>query len=196
MNNKVYALCALLLCISLKSLGQNTPARKRISWGYLLKSNVNFFTTTDRITDFKTDIGWGLGTIVSAKLNNTIAVSLEPTLNFENHTLIRSTANAEVKLKGLNTVIPLKLNIELFKDLSLASGIEYLVLQSKQKEEIKLARNNFLASMGVNYAIKFRYFTVVPEISYRIGLNNAVEKSELSSLSARRSSVSFGVKVM
>lgn len=196
MNNKVYVLCVLLLCVSLKSLGQNTPARKRFSWGYLLKSNVNFFTTSDPTTDFKTDIGWGLGSIVSTNLNNTVAISLEPTINFENHTLIRTATNADLKLKGFNTIIPLRLNVKLVKYLSLVTGAEYLVAQSEQKEEIKLARNNFLASMGVNYAFKFRYFTAVPEISYRIGLNNAVEKSDLSSLRVRRSSVSFGVKVM
>ena len=196
MKNKVTALCALFLCIGINGFGQNQPTPNRIRLGYLVTSNINFFSTENSTTDFKTDIGWGLGAVCALNLNQSLTLSLAPTLNFESHTSVDKATNASFRLKDLNSVIPLKLDIKLFKDLVLANGIEYLVVQSKQKEEIKLVRDNFLATVGAGYAFKFKYFTAVPEVSYRIGLNNAIEKSALSSGEIKRRAVSIGVKIM
>ncbi|WP_461788749.1 hypothetical protein [Pedobacter sp.] len=196
MNKTLAALCVLLLCIGFKSFSQNQPTPNRIRLGYLVTSNINFFSTENSTTDFKTDIGWGLGVVSVLNLNQSLTLSLAPTLNFESHTLVDKATNATLQLKDQNLTIPLKLDIKLFKNFSLINGIEYLMVQSKQKEEIKLIRDNFLVSVGVAYALKFKYFTAVPEVSYRIGLNNAIEESALNSYEVRRRAVSIGVKIM
>ena len=136
MKNKVKPLCVLLLCIGINGFGQNQPTPNRIRLGYLVTSNINFFSTEDSTTDFKTDIGWGLGAVCALNLNQSLTLSLAPTLNFESHTSVDKAANASFRLKDLNSVIPLKLDIKLFKDLVLANGIEYLVVQSKQKDDV------------------------------------------------------------
>lgn len=196
MKNKVTALCVLFLCIGISSFSQNQPKSNQIRLGYLVTSNINFFSTENSTTDFKTDIGWGLGAVCALNLNQSLTLSLAPTLNFESHTLVDKATNATLQLKDQNTFIPLKLDIRLFKNFSLINSIEYLMVQSKQKEEIKLVRDNFLATVGAGYAFKFKYFTAVPEVSYRIGLNNAIEKSALSSGEIKRRAVSIGVKIM
>lgn len=96
----------------------------------------------------------------------------------------------------MNIAVPLKLKIRLYKELSLITGAEYLHVINKQKEELKLQNNNYLGLVGAGYAIKFKHFTGVPEISYRLGLNNALSTSPLHNYNLKRSAVTFGIKIM
>lgn len=189
---------ALLICLSvtLNSFAQNTSKDEKNRWGFLLKSNFNFFHMNKSAVDAKSDLGWGLGNFYAINFSKSASVDIEAHVNVEKHTLTDKANNFSLKLKDVNIAAPLKLRLKLYEELSLLSGIEYLYVASKQKEELKLQKNNILALAGASYAIKFKHFTAVPELSYRLGLNNALEKSPTHDYDLTRSAVTFGVKIM
>ncbi|SOD19864.1 hypothetical protein [Pedobacter xixiisoli] len=189
-------LCCLFIIGSLKSFAQSTAKNEKVKWGFFLKSNVNFFQINEPTIDVKTDLGFGFGNVFSINLNKSLGIALEPHLNFERHTLTHIPSNSTLKLKDNSFAVPLKLSVKLYQELSLIAGAEYLYVLSKQNEEFKLQKNNYLALAGVSYAIKFKHFTMVPELSYRLGLGNALAESPLHDYELKRSSVSFGIKVM
>ncbi len=179
---------------TLKSFAQNTDEKGK--WGFLLKGNVNFFQTNELLIDIKSDFGWGLGHFYSKNFNKLIGIAIETQLNFEKHTLTNKVDNSNLKLQDLNIAIPLKLRFKLYKELALLTGVEFLHVLSKQEEELKLRKDNYLALTGASYALKFKNFTAVPEISYRLGINNSLEKSSLHTYDLKRSAVTFSIKIM
>lgn len=189
-------ICCLLIVGSMKSFAQNTDKSEKIKWGFFLKSNINSYVINEPTIDVKTDVGFGFGNVFSIDLNKSISVALEPHLNFERHRLTHNTSNSTLKLKDNNIAVPLKFSVKLYQELSLVAGAEYLNVLSKQNEELKLRKNNYLALAGASYAIKFSHFTMVSELSYRLGLNNALAESPLHDYELKRSSVSFGIKIM
>ena len=188
-------ICCILIIGSIKSVAQGNAENKKIKWGVLTKSNVNFFQISEPTIDVKTDLGFGFGYIFATSLNKSIDINFEPHLNFERHRLTYNSNNS-IKLKDKNIVVPLKLSMKLYQELSLVAGAEYLYVLSKQNEELKLQKNNYLALVGASYAINFKHFTMVPELSYRLGLNNALAESPLHDYELKRSAVTFAVKIM
>ncbi|MNK38457.1 hypothetical protein D3C87_570480 [compost metagenome] len=189
-------ICCFLIIGSLKSFAQSTTENEKLKWGFFLKGNVNFFQIKEPTIDVKTDVGFGFGNVFSINLNKSLGIALEPHLNFERHTLTHTPNNSTLKLKDNSFVLPLKLSVKLYQELSLVAGAEYLYVRSKQNEELKLQKNNYLALAGASYAIKFKHFTMVPELSYRLGLNNALAESPLHDYELKRSAVTFAVKIM
>ena len=163
-------------------------------FGFLLKSNINVFQSNDLYINPKMDIGLGLGYIYSKNINHLLALDLEAQVNFEKHKLIYNNLN--LKVNDINVAVPLKLRFNLYKDFSLMSGVQYLYVLSNQKEELKFRKNNYLSLIGTSYSIKYKYFTVIPEISYSLGLNNSLKQSNTNNHELKRSAISFGIKIM
>lgn len=179
---------------TLKSFAQSTAEKG--NWGFVVKGNANFFQTNEHLIAAKSDFGWGFGHFYSKNFNKLIGIDIETLFNFEMHTLTNKADNSSLKLQDLNIAVPLKLRLKLYKELTLLTGAEFLHVLSKQKEEFKLRENNYLALVGTSYALKFNDFTVTPEISYRLGINNSLEKSLLNDYDLKRSAVTFSVKIM
>ncbi len=181
---------------NLNSFAQNNTEDKKGKFGFLLKNNINFFQINTPSIDVKTELGWGIGNVYSKDFSRNMGIDAEAQVNFEKHTLAEKSNHSPLELKDINLALPLKLRLRLYKGLSFIAGAEYLYVLSKQNEELKLRKDNYLALAGASYAIKFKYFIMMPEIFYRLGLNNAIAESPLYDFELKRSSVSFGIKFM
>lgn len=196
MNFIKHTILALLVTISCQTFAQDSLQNTKGKFGFLFKANFNYFQLDEPTVEIKSDCGWGLGYLYAKNFTKLIGVDIETQLNFEKHTLTDKASNISLKLKEINFAIPLKLRFKLYKNLFVLTGGEYLRVLSKQTEQLNLKKDNYQALAGTSYTFKFKNFTAVPEITYRLGLNNALENMPSHYQTLQRASVVFTIKIM